>query len=107
MIVKGYELLKMAYDEELEENTILQVTTLPIKFFYDGNTFWVYEDNKKVEEMCATALLEREFEILKKDENKNIEEYETIYKERFIDKEVRNKLNEVIRAVNKLNEKRN
>ena len=52
--------------------------------------------------MCASALLGFKFEILE-NENKKIEEYNTSYTERCIDKEVREKLNEVIRAVNKLN----
>lgn len=47
-------------------------------------------------------LIECEVEILE-DKTEEIEEYKTTYTERCIDIEVRDKLNEVIRAVNKLN----
>lgn len=41
-------------------------------------------------------------ETEKREENKEIEEYKTEYTERCIDIEVRNKINELVRAYNKL-----
>ncbi len=106
MIAKGYELLKMVDDGKITDGTIVKPIGLPIEYFYDGVAFWQYEDNKMIcKEMRASTLLGFTFEIPEK-ENKKIEEYKTNYTERCIDVEVRNKLNEVIRAVNKLNEER-
>ncbi len=41
-----------------------------------------------------------------KEENKEIEEYKTDYTERCIDVDVRNKINELVKAVNKLSKER-
>ena len=107
MIVKGYELLKMVDEEKIQDGTIVTIvkpTTVSTKYIYVSGTFWKYVNNKAYTEMCASILIEFIFEIPEKEENKKIEEYSTNYTERCIDKKVREKLNEVIRAVNKLNE---
>lgn len=55
-----------------------------------------------LEGIRTDVVLNAEVEILE-DKTDEIEEYKTKYTERCIDKEVREKLNEVIRAINKLN----
>ena len=57
-------------------------------------------------EICfgkLNIITPKEEEKVIEDTTEEIEEYHTKYIERGIDKEVREKLNEVIRAVNKLN----
>lgn len=51
-----------------------------------------------------TYIVKNPYEKIK--EIEEIEEYKTKYTERCIDKEVRNKINELVRAVNKLNKER-
>ncbi len=107
MIVKGYKLFKMLNAGKIADGTIVKikkpVILSHVKYIFERGTFWEYRYNKRTfEEMHLSMLVETEFEILEK-ENKKIEEYNTNYTERCIDKEVREKLNEVIRAVNKLN----
>ena len=50
--------------------------------------------------ICDWEIKEKEEQL---EETKEIEEYKTKYTERCIDIEVRNKINELVRAVNKLN----
>ena len=104
MKFKGCDLLKDI--NKLDLGTIIESS--------EGERYILKEDkinnvrtfsrvNKKDTRFCTYPMLQKEYEISKK-ENKKIEEYKTNYTERCIDVEVRNKLNEVIRAVNKLNE---
>lgn len=110
MIVKGYELLKMVNDGEITEGTIVKIKEpkmlSDIEYIFDGSTFWKYKKNNRTsEEMRASTSIGVIFEIPEK-ENGKIEEYKTKYTESCIEKEIVDKLNEVIRAVNKLNEER-
>ena len=102
MIVKGIELMQMIADGKIKDGTIFSVYST--KYIYSDGCFWEYSDKygKTNEEMGVSVILSNGlFEILE-DKTDEIEEYKTTYTERCIDKEVREKLNEVIRAVNKI-----
>ena len=92
MKVKGIELFKMIADGKVNQNTRVSVDN-----YIDCSLDFVFEDGRNI-----FKWLDEYFEILE-DKTEEIEEYKTTYTERCIDIEVRDKLNEVIRAVNKLN----
>lgn len=101
MKVNGIELFKMIKAGEINDDTKIKViygTYNPIYIYRDECLY--SEEGKEVG--ISIIFSEQYFEIL---ENKTgeIEEYRTEYTERCIDMEVRKKLNEVIRVVNKLN----
>lgn len=92
MKVKGIELFKMIADGKVNQHTRVSVDN-----YNDCSLDFVFEDSRNI-----FKWLDEYFEILE-DKTEEIEEYKTTYTERCIDIEVRDKLNEVIRAVNKLN----
>ena len=92
MKVKGIELFKMIADGKVNQHTRVSVDN-----YNDCSLDFVFEDSRNI-----FKWLDEYFEILE-DKTEEIEEYKTTYTERCIDIEVRDKINEVIRAVNKLN----
>lgn len=93
---------KIANGEKVPENIVFRGEQYG--FYKDNYTYcdenmcdrWLFDDLYRI-----TDILNDKIELI--EENKEIEEYKTKYTERCIDVEVRNKLNELVRAVNKLN----
>lgn len=103
MKVKGIELMQMIMSGEIKDGTKIKVIFGSYRPVYIFRNNCLYEKNEESQEMGVSILLSgHDFEILE-DKTEEIEEYKTTYTERCIDIEVRDKLNEVIRAVNKLN----
>lgn len=107
MKVKGIELFKMISNRELKQGTKIKFDNMI--FLYDyPNLSGIYRIGTDTSArnnlfyFLDCSNISKDFEILE-DKTEEIEEYKTKYTERCIDKEVREKLNEVIRAVNKLN----
>lgn len=97
-VYKGYELYKMIADREIKKDS---------KFKDNNNIIWVWDGLDLVTEECdyndfVFSLID--FELIEDEEIniQQIEEYKTEYTERCIDMEVREKINEIIRAVNKM-----
>ena len=91
------EIKKESIIKDFEENNGIKLTetyinrnVIPTKW----NCFWKYGLT-----ICEWEVIEKEESA---EENKEIEEYKTKYTERCIDIEVREKINELVRAVNKL-----
>lgn len=80
------------------------------KFIYRNYMYTYNKNDDNIENDYGKSLLGSEYKVEKIlndeveliEENKEIEEYKTEYTERCIDIEVRNKLNELVRAYNKL-----
>lgn len=99
--MKGYELIKAITERKIKDNTTIKVKM--------GNT---YKATLKYENLMLkwqngdfdTSILcsaEAEFEVI--EENKEIEEFRTEYAMSQMDKQFEDKINELVRAVNKLN----
>lgn len=110
--MKVIDLLNKIANNDLPHNTKFKIISYDNSFLcrYDDSypgEIWVLNEesecsfNYKIDHM---RILNYEVEILE-DKTEEIEEYKTTYTERCIDIEVREKLNEVIRAVNKLNKR--
>ena len=101
--MKGYELIKAITERKIKDNTTIKVKM--------GNT---YKATLKYENLMLkwqagdfdTSILcsaEANFEVI--EENKEIEEFKTEYTMRQMDMQFKNKINELVRAVNKINKK--
>ena len=123
MKVKGYELLEMAVNGKIKDNTIVEVTSYNDRYIFVCDTFWEYDKNygRTNYELSASVLIANDFEILE-DNTEEIEEMlingrevelgsmsewlgETSLHEEKISSAIDCigiTLNEVIRAVNKL-----
>lgn len=107
MIIKGIELMQMIADGKIKDGTkINRIDYYDIHkyVFKNGDLYFNGTSDTLRNFFKIKTILEQDFEILE-DKTEEIEEYKTTYTERCIDIEVREKLNEVIRAVNKLNKR--
>lgn len=95
---------KIANGEKVPNNIIFQYGNHYVYYRFDyevKNYVSIDDDAQFLIGEDITAMLNDEVEILE-DKTYEIEEYHTKYSERCIDIEVREKLNEVIRAVNSI-----
>ena len=116
-IVDGVELLRMIRDGEIskEKKIYIESKEMPFRFYitsgiYNAIHLYRVEGNKEVDVRALDTedLLKDKYIIPEEDEEIDIEaikKYETKYTERCIDKEVRNKINELIKAIKQLNKK--
>lgn len=107
MIVKGIELMQMIADGKIKDRKIITrhcSTGDIVNYIFEDNEIKLLDAKKPsiFDVLGLITILTSDFEILE-DKTDEIEEYHTKYSERCIDIEVRKKLNEIIRAVNKLN----
>lgn len=92
-VYKGYELYKMIANREIDKNS---------KFKDNNDIIWIWNGIDFESEYSYSDIVfsQMDFELIEDEIDIDaIEEYKTEYTERCIDKEVREKLNEVIRAV--------
>lgn len=106
--MKGYELIQKIATGEIKQGAV-------ITEYKNGKFNEIYilkgtiQEESTGYEMYNNHLYEEEYTYTVKnslEENKEIEEYKTKYTERCIDIEVREKINELVRAVNKLNKEK-
>lgn len=100
-VYNGYELMKMFAEKQIKNGT--KFKDLTNNNYADNSNIYRYENNNFIGRyggLNILMLLNHDFELIEDEiDIDSIEEYKTKYTERCIDKEVREKLNEVIRAV--------
>lgn len=105
-VYKGYELLKAIADGEIKEGSRFIVKLLDEIVFYTNDSLWYEGDD---EELCASTIIESEFELIE-DETIDIDNIEEI-KWRESEKEylgygvlvANEKINKLVQAVKQLN----
>lgn len=108
MVVDGIEILRMIRDNEFKDGDEIKEDKKIFKYNESVESFFKDDEaeNPMMYYYTDKDFASAEFEILTK-EDKEIDiqaigEYKTIYTERCIDKEVRDKINELIKAVKQL-----
>ena len=101
MKVKGIELFKMIKSGEIKNDTRIKVIYGNYNPIYIFRNYCLYDQNNK--EMGVSVLLsEKDFEILE-DKTEEIKELISNYTMSVYDVMVKDKINELVKAVNKLN----
>lgn len=114
-VYKGLEIMQMISKGQIADRTRFDFENNNfdgVVEYYNGTLYWIIfdeewneKDKKNLFEMFnIQSTMVADFKPLEDEiDIDNIEKYKTKYTERCIDKEIREKLNEVIRAVKQLN----
>lgn len=115
MTYKGLEIMQMISKGQIKEGTRFDFENNTFDGeveYYNGTLYWIrFDENwneigkKNLFEMFnIQSTMVADFELLEHEINiDNIEEYQQEHTERCIDIDVRNKINELIKAVKQLN----
>lgn len=111
MKYKGYELLKAIADGEIKEGTKFKcLNEKPMQYYPDSNIYRYEHGNflGRFGGFNILSIVNKDFEIVQKQDEidiDNIEEYKQEHKERCIDVDIRNKLNEILQAVKQIDKR--
>lgn len=102
--MKGYELIKEITERKIKDNTTIKVkmgNTYKATLKYENLMLKWESGDFDTSILCST---EADFEVI--EENKEIEELKTEYAMSELNSQFQSKINELVRAVNKLNKER-
>lgn len=107
MKIKGWELMKKIADGEIKLNQKIKIIFndgSKDNFIFDGADLIRERTFESIFRMyITTVVLAAEFELEDEIDIDSIEDYKQQHKERCIDIDIRNKINELIKAVKQLN----
>lgn len=110
MKIKGWELMKKIADGEIEENQKIKMIFndgSEENYIFNGIDIISEKTSKNIFDIhIITVVLKADFELIQDEiDIDSIKEYKQEHKERCIDINIRNKINELVQAVKQLNKK--